>query len=126
MNVQSKYDRLGVDFELEMLERGHALFPSNLEIVAALAAAFTESGAYEQGLAMDQLLADRLPEDAVVHYNLACSLSLTGRLDEALASLRKAVELGYREFAFMQEDRDLVSVRADPRFHSLIHEFTQR
>ena len=36
---------------------------------------------------------------------------------------RRAVELGYRDFRYMLEDRDLDSVRQDPRFRQLLNEY---
>ena len=44
----------------------------------------------------------------------------------ALKTLRKAVELGYRDFRYMREDRDLDSIRHDPRFRQLLREYENR
>jgi hypothetical protein len=46
--------------------------------------------------------------------------------DLALTTLRKAVELGYRDFRYMIQDRDLDSVRKDPRFRDLLLEYGTR
>jgi hypothetical protein len=46
--------------------------------------------------------------------------------DQALGSLRKAIDLGYRDFHFMEEDRDLDSLRKDPRFRALLRECRAR
>ena len=40
-----------------------------------------------------------------------------------VVALRKAVELGYRDFDFMKEDHDLDSIRKDPRFRKLMKEY---
>ena len=37
-----------------------------------------------------------------------------------MKTLRRAVELGYRDFRYMGEDRDLDSIRHDPRFRQLL------
>jgi len=56
------------------------------------------------------------PSQAGVLYNLACAESLSGRVDDALGHLARAIELqpSFREAA--QTDADLDSIRADARF----------
>ena len=53
------------------------------------------------------------PEDALAHYNLACSLSLLRKAEPALRALRQAIHLGYRDFRFIREDSDLDHIRDD-------------
>jgi mannose-6-phosphate isomerase-like protein (cupin superfamily) len=79
-----------------------------------------EAGEYEQ-------LADRLgpvladdPPYPVVHYNAACVFSLAGRTDEALAQLRRAVELSDTVRTYAADDSDLDAVRGEPAFKDLI------
>ncbi|MFQ5653369.1 MAG: hypothetical protein ACE5GW_01390 [Planctomycetota bacterium] len=59
-------------------------------------------------------------EIALLHYNLACSLSLAGRIDEALAALDRS--LGHREvtIGMVEADGDLRAVRKDPRYKAWI------
>lgn len=53
---------------------------------------------------------------ALIYYNLACALSLQGKTSRALGSLRKAVENGYADFAWVLEDGDLAALREHPAF----------
>ena len=46
--------------------------------------------------------------------------------EQALKTLRRAVELGYRDFRYMREDRDLDLIRHDPRFRQLLREYENR
>lgn len=78
------------------------------------------------GLAIDKQLVAARPADPTAHYNLACRYALLKQSDMALVSLRKAVELGYRDFQFMEEDRDLDSIRKDPRFRQLVREYRMK
>jgi hypothetical protein len=48
---------------------------------------------------------------AAVYYNLACTQSLQAKLTRSLASLKKAVEYGYRDYNWMLDDGDLMQVR---------------
>jgi hypothetical protein len=86
----------------------------------------TLKGRYAQGLQIDKRLVQLRPGDALAHYNLACSYALLKRPDMALKALRRAVELGYRDFRYMREDRDLDSIRHDPRFRQLLREYENR
>ena len=81
---------------------------------------------HSEGLQVDQRITRLRPEDALARYNLACSLALNRYQSEAIAELRKAVELGYRDFTFIKQDRDLDSVRKDPRFRALMREFDRK
>jgi tetratricopeptide (TPR) repeat protein len=55
-----------------------------------------------------------------LRYYAAGSLALAGRRDDALAELRKAMELGFENPPGALEDRDLAPLRADPRFRELM------
>jgi tetratricopeptide (TPR) repeat protein len=57
-------------------------------------------------------------DNASIHYNLACFLSLAGDKDDALAELRTAIERdeSFREFS--KTDSDLDPIRNDPGFPS--------
>ena len=53
---------------------------------------------------------------AAVYYNLACAQSLQLKSSKALASLKKAVRHGYKDFSWMLEDGDLYEVRQHESF----------
>jgi hypothetical protein len=59
-------------------------------------------------------------DTAVNHYNLACAQALQGKADAALASLAKAVDRGWIDVKHLQEDPDLDSLRALPRFEEIV------
>jgi predicted esterase len=60
------------------------------------------------------------PGSPVLHYNLACAWALAGRKKEALAELRRAVELGYKDAAHMAADPDLASLRGEQDFEKML------
>jgi tetratricopeptide (TPR) repeat protein len=72
---------------------------------------YTRRGRYLEGLKIDERLRKLRPDDALVHYNLACSYSLTGQLDLAAEALEAAINLGYRDFKWMAQDPDLENLR---------------
>ncbi|MGZ6098579.1 MAG: DJ-1/PfpI family protein [Myxococcaceae bacterium] len=53
------------------------------------------------------------PSDA---YQLACAQGRQGKVDAALASLTRAVQLGFHDQALAESDDDLRAVRSDARF----------
>jgi tetratricopeptide (TPR) repeat protein len=111
------------DFELEFFSQLIKKIPDSPDLLRALASAYTHKGMIREGLRVDQVLVELRPEDPTARYNLACRYALLKQLDLAIVTLRKAVELGYRDFRYMIEDRDLDSVRRDPRFRKLLKEF---
>ena len=110
---QEDFDRL---FFREIIARGC----DNPDVLRRQAELLSCSGEYSSALDLDRTLAARYPEDRVVHYNLACSLSMTGHHCEALKALERAIELGYADFAHIEADSDLDPVRDLPGFHELM------
>jgi hypothetical protein len=70
-------------------------------------------------LKVDERLAQLEPESSLVFYNLACSYSLTDQFDRAVAALDRALELGYRDFAWMARDPDLKKLRKQPAYEEI-------
>lgn len=105
-----------IDYSLGILRTR----PAQLEALHCAANALTALGYYQDGLNCDKQLLGLCGDDPLVVYNYACSLSLTGQLDEALIWLRKAITLGYRDGAHMKEDPDLAALRDNKRFAALL------
>ncbi len=112
-------DSSDIKWEIEFFEGVVEASPDCCEALKALADLYTRAGRYRDGLELDLKLAELLPDDALVHYNLACSHSLTGALDAAVAALSRAVELGYLELDWMEQDSDLDNIRHDDRYHAV-------
>jgi uncharacterized Ntn-hydrolase superfamily protein len=62
----------------------------------------------------------RFPDQAVLHYDLACYLALLGRKEGALKELEIALQRDPNLKALAQKDDDLRSLRGDPRFEKLV------
>jgi tetratricopeptide (TPR) repeat protein len=108
-----------LDVEIGFIEGVVRRAPDYVEALQILGDDYTKRGKYVAGLKVDQQLAELRPEDPMVHYNLACSFSLTGDIKKAVASLEKAIELGYRDFKWLGKDPDLVELRKSPFFKTL-------
>lgn len=60
------------------------------------------------------------PPYADLFYNVACCESLAGRKDDAIAHLRRAIELSERTRAYLDGDSDLDPIREEPAFKDLL------
>lgn len=118
-------DRSQVDFEVDFYARLLDRVPDFHEVLRAQASNLTTKGRLQDGLSVDKRLVSVRPTDPTAHYNLACRYALLKQRDLAFATLRRAVELGYRDFRYMLEDHDLDSIRKDPRFRQLLREFSE-
>jgi tetratricopeptide (TPR) repeat protein len=119
-------DQSQLDFELDFYSGILQRQPDYVDVLRVMGNLLTLKGRYTDGLQIDRRLVQLRPHDALAHYNLACSFALLKRPDQALKTLRKAIELGYRDFRYMREDRDLDSIRHDPRFRQLMREYEGR
>lgn len=115
-----------LDFEIWFYEGIQGCCPEYVEVLQALGNAYTARGYYEKGLWVDLKLAELCPRDPVVQYNLACSYSLIGELDDAVQHLRKSVELGYEDVQHMNSDPDLRNARTDDRYDEILELISAR
>jgi tetratricopeptide (TPR) repeat protein len=114
------------DFELEFFGAILDKAPTFADCLRVHGNNLTLKGRYEEGMAIDKRLVQLRPNDYLAFYNLACSYALLKQTDLAIKTLRKAVELGYRDFRYMKQDRDLESIRRDPRFRQILREFESK
>ena len=60
------------------------------------------------------------PWNASAHYNMACTLSLSGEVERALAYLKLSLEKGFSDFDNMMTDPDLKNIRDTLEFADLL------
>jgi tetratricopeptide (TPR) repeat protein len=112
-----------LDFELDFYGQVLERCPAFTDVLRAHGNNLTLKGRYADGLDIDKKLISLRPNDPLAYYNLACSYALLKKTDLSLKTLSRAIELGYRDFRYIREDRDLDSVRSDPRFRKLLRQF---
>lgn len=110
--------------EMYFLEKVAARMPDDEDVLLALGDIYTRAGRYEDGLRIDRSLVKLLPDDASIWYNLGCSLALLNHREEALATLREAVKLGYKDHEWMSRDSDLRNIRDEKAFKVLLKTIT--
>jgi tetratricopeptide (TPR) repeat protein len=112
--------KLALKFEIGL---ARAVLDVNADHRAALemlGVALTKARRFEEALKADIKLTEVAPKSPYAFYNLACSYSNLGQVDEGLAALKRALDLGYKDFGYMMSDEDLDAVRRDPRFKKLL------
>jgi tetratricopeptide (TPR) repeat protein len=119
-------DQSQLDFEIDFFGRILERHAAYVDVLRVQGNNLTLKGRYAEGLQIDKRLIQLRPTDPLAHYNLACSYALLKRPDQAIKTLRRAVELGYRDFRYMREDHDLDAIRHDPRFRQLMREYENR
>lgn len=112
-----------LDFEISFYERLIEQKGDFVEALIALGDAYTKKGLYGKGLEVDKRLIKLRPDDATVHYNLACDYSLLKLPDECLKELEKAILLGFDDFKFVEGDPDLDFIRKDRRYKELLAKY---
>jgi tetratricopeptide (TPR) repeat protein len=96
---------------------GKAYEPAPEEAAEAFAA--YNAGDYELALAKQLVVVEKQPDNPVAHFNVGCFAARAGHADEAIESLRRAVEINERIRELIATDEDLDSIREDGRFAEL-------
>ncbi|MEO5958500.1 MAG: hypothetical protein ABIZ49_12760 [Opitutaceae bacterium] len=110
------------EFDIRFFESILRRSPGYAQVVEILGGLYTRHGRVADGLKMDRRLVKLQPGNATAHYNLACSLALSRRKAAALLELRRAIQLGYRDFDWMQQDPDLEALKHHHEFQALLQQ----
>ena len=78
-----------LDFDIDFFEKLLARNGDSVEVLRTLGELVSKKGDVQRALEIDRRLVERLPDDFLARYNLACSQALAGRPDEAIDSLSR-------------------------------------
>jgi tetratricopeptide (TPR) repeat protein len=109
-------EKRNLDVEIGFIEGLVGRDPDYVEALQILGDDYTRRGRFDDGLKVDEQLARLRPQDSTVLYNLACSYSLMGRVDEAFVALHRSLASGYHDFKWMAQDPDLELLRKHPLY----------
>jgi tetratricopeptide (TPR) repeat protein len=112
-----------LDFDIAFYDRILRRQPDYIDVLRCQGELLSRKGLHSLALAIDRRLAELLPTDYVIRYNLACSLAMGGYRREAIVALRAALENGYDDFEFLESDSDLDALRDDPAYRALLREY---
>ncbi|MCB1125729.1 MAG: hypothetical protein KDM81_04480 [Verrucomicrobiae bacterium] len=108
-----------LDIEIDFLAGLARRAPDYVDALELLGEDYTRRGRFKDGLQVDLQLVTLRPGNPLVHYNLACSYSLTDQPEKAFEALNKALDCGYRDFHWLSRDPDLAVFREHPLYRKL-------
>ncbi len=103
----------------QALEEQIVKVPEDARARSLLAVLYALLGRTEDSIREMQFATTLRPSDPTLAYNCACTYSQLGKKAEALESLKKAWQLGYRDADWVRKDPDLEILYGDPEFEKL-------
>jgi tetratricopeptide (TPR) repeat protein len=113
----SKYDRLQAQRLLEVVAVQHGFY---------LARSFREYGDYPRAALTLSVAAEIHPEEPMIWYKLAAAQAQIGNKNDALSSLKKAVEHGFKDAEKLENDFDFKSIRDEKQFKKILEEIKKK
>ncbi|MDP8235665.1 MAG: tetratricopeptide repeat protein [Candidatus Erginobacter occultus] len=117
-SVMVRMDRW--DEAIDYFQKTIALDGGFYRAYVSLGGVYNRKGMYEEAEKILIQAIELEPDYGPAYYNLACVQALQDRREAAIKNLRKAVEKGFSDRAFILDDPDLASLRADPAFQDII------
>jgi serine/threonine protein kinase/Flp pilus assembly protein TadD len=105
---------------LEIIEKHLELNPDDARALYLGSGALIGLGEPERGLEWAARAVAIDPTDTSILYNVACTYSNAGRVEEALDYLEKAVKAGFYQKEWIMNDGDLEPLRGEARYRALI------
>ena len=95
--------------------------PQRLEAWLGLGWCFKRLGRLPKAIKVLEQGLTAAPDQPILHYNLACYLSLGGDVQAAIEHLTKAISIDKRFRDLTQIEPDFDPIRSDPRFLAVTH-----
>ena len=111
---------------LEVVKKHLELSPTDRRALSIGASAMMQTGNHEQAQKWMNLALTLYPEDGGIVFNGACMYALLGNAEKALDLLEFAIEKGYGNKDWLDQDPDYDSLREEPRFLAMMEKLEQR
>jgi len=107
---------------IQALEQHLRQVPEDARARILAATNYAEEGRHEDAVREANLAMLLRPNEAMVHYNAACTFCSMNKKAEALEALNKAWRNGFKDADWARRDPDLAILRGDPEFERLYPE----
>jgi len=107
---------------IQALEGHLRQVPEDARARILVATNYAEEGRHEDAVREANLAMLLRPNEAMVHYNAACTFCSMSKKAEALDALTRAWHAGFKDADWARRDPDLTILRGDPEFERLYPE----
>lgn len=104
---------------LDYFRRASAIEPDDVEFLNLLGQTCDRLGMYREAEKHLRRSIELEPADFWAHYCMGCWYALDGKKTKAFEWLEMAIEKGFKDRAWMDKDKDLETLRGDPRYSKL-------
>jgi TolB-like protein/tetratricopeptide (TPR) repeat protein len=111
---------------LQKIEKRLALNPDDSRALYLGAGAWVRLGDQAKAMQWIKRLAATERDEPHLLYGIACLYSMTGKIEESIYYLNKAVEAGFAYRLYLERDGDFDPVRSHPGYKTLIETLSMR
>ena len=113
------YNNIGISyFKTDEYDLAEKMYSKALEIDSTDLVAYENLGQlyymseqYEKSISINIKRLELDSKNSMPYYNIACLKSIQGKSTEAVEWLKKAIEKGFKNLAWIKEDNDLINAR---------------
>ena len=91
------------------------------EVLVQLSNIYSTLNFYKKALEIDKKIVELSPSDPIACYNLACDYSIIGDIKKSVKWLKNAINYGYDDFEYMENDPDLENLRKSGIFKCIFN-----
>lgn len=103
-----------------------AILQEHDAIDITMAYAYQSLGEQEQALATIAKCIEGAPESADLYYSISGVYGRMGKTEQALDNLRIALEKGYKDLIYIENDTDLAALRDNPQYKALMQQYKEK
>ncbi|MCK5668465.1 MAG: tetratricopeptide repeat protein, partial [Gammaproteobacteria bacterium] len=112
LQLGNKYKSEGnMDKAIDQYQQALSIQPGFMPALNDLALAYMGKGDYAKALPLYMQSIKLQPNNYVGYYNMACLHAKQEQIEESLDWLKKAIERGFSDWAFLKDDNDLENIR---------------